>query len=88
MERGTVLIYWGPLGAMVYFYLTDDEEGRHVCCKLGTEPETATPGDFWRITPGWMAREQEAGRLELHPEGLGPEEQARIDNYNREKSNF
>ena len=68
--------------------LTDDEEGRRVCCKLGTEPETATPGDFWRITPGWMAREQEAGRLELHPEGLGPEEQARIDNYNREKSNF
>ena len=88
MKQGTIIIYWGPLGAMVYFYVCDDEQGRAVFCKLGTLPETATPGDFWRITPGWMADQKRAGKLEEHPDGLGPEEQARIEAYDREKSNF
>lgn len=88
MKQGTIIIYWGPLGAMVYFYLKDDEQGRHVCCKLGTLPETATPGDFWRISPGWMEEKQRAWLLEVFPDGLGPEEQARIQTYNEQKSNF
>lgn len=83
MKQGTIIIYWGPLGAMTYFYVTGDSDGRHVFARLGTYPATAAICDFWRISPAWMEQERQAGRLEFFPEGLGPEEQDRIEKYNK-----
>lgn len=37
MKQGTIIVYWGPVGAMVYFYVTDNAEGQHVFCKLGPD---------------------------------------------------
>ena len=54
MKQGTIIIYWGPVGALVYFFLTTNDRGELVFCRLGTEPETATDGDFWRMSPDWM----------------------------------
>lgn len=84
MKQGTIIVYWGPVGAMVYFYVTDNAEGQHVFCKLGTDPATARFTDFWRMSPGWMEEKRRAGVLEEFPDGLGPDDCARIDTYNAE----
>lgn len=84
MKQGTIIIYWGPVGALVYFFLTTNDRGELVFCRLGTEPETATAGDFWRMSPDWMDQKRRAGILEELPDGLGPDDRARIDAYDKE----
>lgn len=79
MRQGEILIYWAPLGAMVYFYLTTDTDGRMVFARLGATPEAAGP--FWRITPAWMEDQRRAGKIETHPGGLDVETRARIERY-------
>ena len=28
MKQGTIIIYWGPVGALVYFFLTTNDRAR------------------------------------------------------------
>ena len=76
------MIYWAPTGALVYAYLSDDTEGRHIFVRFGVLPEEMSVSDLWKITPRWMQQELTARRMELYPDGLAPDVMRRIEEYN------